>query len=55
MIEHDVTSKEALSKEMEVVNANLQILEKIFDISCLCWKINNRVQCKMKMFSNIQN
>lgn len=34
MTEHDATSKEALSKEMEVVNANLQTLEKKLDISC---------------------
>jgi hypothetical protein len=28
MIEHDVASKETLFKEMEVVNVNLQTLEK---------------------------
>jgi hypothetical protein len=34
MIEHDVASKEALFKEMEVVNANLQTLKKKLDIFC---------------------
>jgi hypothetical protein len=34
MTEHDATSKEALFKEMEVVNANLQTLEKKLDIFC---------------------
>jgi hypothetical protein len=33
MIEHDATSKEALSKEMEVVNASLLTLEKKPNIS----------------------
>jgi len=53
MIEHDA-SKETLFKEMEVVNANLQTLKKNLIFFALYWKINDKVQCKVKMPSKIQ-
>jgi hypothetical protein len=54
MIEHDA-SKETLFKEMEVVNANLQTLKKNLIFFALYWKINDKVQCKVKMPSKIQS